>query len=51
MATGLDSIAATDFARTLAEQFGTELLETVLFIHPTIGAMASFIVATTDVGE
>lgn len=51
MATGLDSIAATEFARTLSIQFDTKLPQTELFDHPTIGAMASFIVATTDVGE
>jgi acyl carrier protein len=47
MAAGLDSIAATEFSRRLAEQFDTELPQTVLFDHPTIGAMASFIAATT----
>ena len=51
MAAGLDSIAATEFARTIAEQFDIELPQTVLFDHPTIGAMASFITTATEVDE
>ena len=51
MAAGLDSISATEFARTLAEQFDTELPQTVLFDHPTIAAIASFVAVTTDIGE
>lgn len=51
MAAGLDSIVATEFARTLAEQFDTELPQTVLFDHPTIGSISSFITTAGEVGE
>ena len=43
MASGLDSIAATGFASTLTDRFTTELPQTLLFDHPTIEAVASFI--------
>ena len=42
MSAGLDSIAATELANLLAERLGTKLPQTVLFDHPTIGAVASF---------
>jgi len=48
MSAGLDSIAATELANVLAERLGTELPQTVLFDHPTIGAVASY-AATTSV--
>ena len=48
MSAGLDSIAATELANVLAERLDTELPQTVLFDHPTIGAVASF-AATTSV--
>ena len=46
MSTGLDSIAATEVAGALTQDFGVELPETLFFDHPTIGAAASFILAT-----
>ena len=42
MSAGLDSIVATELANVLAGRLGTELPQTVLFDHPTIGAVASF---------
>ena len=42
MSAGLDSIGATELANMLAQRLGTELPQTVLFDHPTIGALASF---------
>ena len=42
MSAGLDSIAATELANVLVKRLGTELPQTVLFDHPTIGAVASF---------
>ena len=42
MSAGLDSIAATEFARTLSEQFNAELPSTLLFDHPTIDAIATY---------
>ena len=48
MSAGLDSIAATELANVLAERLGTELPQTVLFDHPTIGAVASFAAATSE---
>ena len=46
MAAGLDSIAAGELANTLAGKFAVALPQTVLFDHPTIGAVASFVGAT-----
>ena len=43
MSAGLDSISATELGNALAERFDTELPQTVLFDHPTIGAVASLI--------
>ena len=42
MSAGLDSIGATELANVLTQRLGTELPQTVLFDHPTIGALASF---------
>ena len=43
MSAGLDSIAATALATTLAQRVDAELPQTVLFDHPTIRAMASLV--------
>lgn len=43
MAAGLDSIATSELANTLAQRFGTELPAMVLFDHPTIEAMADLL--------
>jgi acyl carrier protein len=48
MSVGLDSISATEFTNALAEKFDTELPQTLMFDHPTIDAMASFIAETTE---
>jgi len=48
MSVGLDSIAATELTNALAERFDTELPQTLMFDHPTIDAMASFIAETTE---
>ena len=48
MSVGLDSISATEFTNALAERFDTELPQTLMFDHPTIDAMASFIAETTE---
>jgi acyl carrier protein len=42
MSAGLDSIAATELANVLVKRLGTDLPQTMLFDHPTIGAVASF---------
>ena len=49
MSAGLDSSAATELANVLAERLDTELPQTVLFDHPTIGAVASFAATTSAV--
>ena len=49
MSVGLDSISASEFTNALAERFHTELPQTLMFDHPMIDAMASFIAETTDV--
>ena len=46
MAAGLDSVAATEFGSALTDRFNTELPQTLLFDHPTIAAVASFVVTT-----
>ena len=43
MDAGLDSVAATEFANTLTEQFATELPQTLFFDHPTIESVAELI--------
>ena len=48
MSVGLDSISATEFTNALAEKFDTELPQTLMFDHPTIDAMATFIAETTE---
>ena len=48
MSVGLDSIAVTELTNALAERFDTELPQTLMFDHPTIDAMASFIAETTE---
>ena len=48
MSVGLDSISATEFTNALAERFDTELPQTLMFDHPTIDAMATFIAETTE---
>ena len=48
MSAGLDSIGATELANVLTQRLGTALPQTVLFDHPTIGALASFAAATSS---
>ena len=48
MSVGLDSISAAEFTNALAKRFDTELPQTLMFDHPTIEAMASFIAETTE---
>lgn len=43
MSVGLDSISATEFTRLLSEKIGRELPATLLFDHPSIGSIASFL--------
>ena len=43
MSAGLDSIAVTEFVNILAKRFDRELPSTLLFDHPTINSMASYI--------
>lgn len=45
MSAGLDSIAATALATTLAQRVDAELPQTLLFDHPTTGVVASFVAA------
>ena len=48
--TGMDSIAMTELATVLAERVDTELPQTLLFDHPTMRTVATF-VATTAPSE
>ena len=45
---GMDSIAMTELAVMLAQRVDAELPQTLLFDHPTIGAVATFVAATTS---
>ena len=45
MEAGLNSISSTEFTSMLADSLKTELPQVMLFDHPTIVAMTSFIVA------
>lgn len=51
MSAGLDSIATMELANVLAERLGTELPQTVLFDHPTIGAVASYAATSSVAGS
>ena len=46
MEAGIDSLGATELQRALGEQLGTEFEASLLFDHPTIGAVVSFITIT-----
>lgn len=43
LSTGFDSIAATEFVKSLSVQCGVEVSPTTLFDHPTLDSIASFI--------
>ena len=43
MSAGLDSIAATEFVSALASQLSADVAPTVLFDHPTLESIASFL--------
>ena len=43
MTVGLDSISATELTRELSEQIHTELPSTLLFDHPSVGAITSYV--------
>ena len=43
MSAGLDSIAATEFAQILSNEFKLELPPTLLFDHPTLDSVASLL--------
>ena len=43
MSAGLDSISATEFTGELASRFSMDLAPTILFDHPTLESLASFI--------
>ena len=43
MSAGLDSISATEFTGALASRFSMDLTATILFDHPTLESLASFL--------
>ena len=47
MSAGIDSLAATELTTLLTDRLGTELEPTVLFDHPTIDSLASFVATTS----
>lgn len=50
MASGLDSIAVSELVHVFAKQVSQELPATMLFDHPTISAVATFIISATAPG-
>ena len=48
--TGMDSIAMTELATVLAERVDTELPQTLLFDHPTMRTVATFVAAIAPPG-
>ena len=44
MAAGIDSLGATELQRALSEQFSTELEATLLFDHPSVEGIISFVI-------
>lgn len=51
IATGLDSIAATELTRTVSGRFNIELPSTLLFDHPTTSAVVRFIAGALEVAS
>ena len=54
MSAGLDSLSATEFTNALGVAFSMDLAPTVLFDHPTLDSLASFLsseLASSDVAE
>ena len=45
MAAGIDSLGATELQRALSEQLATELEATLLFDHPSVEGIVSFVVS------
>ncbi|MDA9173106.1 acyl carrier protein [bacterium] len=43
MSVGLDSIAAAELSRVVADQFGVVFSAIVLFDHPTLDSVASYL--------
>ena len=43
MAAGIDSLGATELQRALSEQLATELEATLLFDHPSVEGIVSFV--------
>jgi acyl carrier protein len=51
MSAGIDSLAATELTTLLTDRLGIELEPTVLFDHPTIVSLASFVAKTSTKPE
>ena len=43
MSAGLDSIAASEFAHVVSDKVGTKVSAIVLFDHPTLDSIASYL--------
>jgi len=49
MSAGLDSIAATEFTNIISDTLGIEMSPVMLFDHPTLGSITSFLTGETQV--
>ena len=48
MSAGLDSIAVMDVSRSVGDDFSTELPAMLLFDHPSIEAIAKYIISSYE---
>lgn len=48
MSVGLDSLAASEFTSTVSFEMGTHMSSIILFDHPTLESMISYVGATMD---
>ena len=51
MSAGLDSIAAVEFTNAVSDEVGMSLAATVLFDHPTLDSIASYLAAEVKLGR
>ena len=50
MSIGLDSIAAVEFTNAVSDELGMSVSAIVLFDHPTLDSIASYLLAELELG-